>query len=55
VTEDSDYKEACILARAILQRFKAISSENLKEEGQKLYREMQEDAVKNKTFAALLA
>lgn len=55
MTEDINYKDACFLARAILQKFKAIPSEKLEEEGQELYREMQEDAVKNKTFAALLA
>jgi hypothetical protein len=55
VVEDGEYKDACVLARSILQKFKAICPANLQEEGQELYRQMQENAVNNKTFAALLA
>jgi len=52
---DSDHKNACALARGILTRFKMLPPEKLQEGGQELYQEMQEHAVKNKTFAAMIA
>lgn len=54
-TSDSDYKDACVWARGILQKFENIPPENMQEEGLKLYQQMQQHTVSNKTLAALLA
>ena len=52
---DSEYQDACTLARELLKKFKTIQPENLHQEGQDLLQEMQKQAMSNKTFAALLA